>query len=106
MIVLISDLHGVLERPEVTLKALARARRNGQRVVPIVPYGPAFAPRPVHDLAQQVAEVLSRDERDAFDAARELLLRQGIGVIEAGPTDNPALLLRKIARGRPARQVA
>jgi uncharacterized protein (DUF58 family) len=106
MIVLISDLHGVLERPEVTLKAIARARRNGQRVVPIVPYGPAFAPPPRHDLAQQVAEVLSRDERDAFEAARELLLRQGIGVIEAGPTDNPALLLRKIARGRPARQVA
>ncbi len=55
---------------------------------------------------QLVADVLSRDERDAFEAARDLLLRQGIPVIEAGPTDHPALLLRKIGRGRPSRQVA
>jgi len=106
LIVILSDLQGVLERPDVTLKAIARARRSGQRVVPIVPYGPAFAPPAGSHPGRLVADVLSRDERDGFDAARDLLLRQGIPVLEVGPTDHPALLLRKIARGRPTRQVA
>jgi hypothetical protein len=100
VIVLISDLRGLLERPDVTLKSLARARRGGQRVLAIAPFGPAFAPTPSSAAARAVADVLTLDERLAFEEGRRLLVRHGIPVIEAGPQDNPVLLLRKIARAR------
>jgi len=107
VIVVISDLHGVLERPDVVLKSLARARRSGQRIYVIAPFGPAFAPDAMTFTGMKIADVLARDERDALRDATRLLLRNGISVIEAGPADNLAILLRKIGRMRAsARMVA
>ncbi|HUH03393.1 MAG TPA: DUF58 domain-containing protein [Kofleriaceae bacterium] len=106
VIILISDLHGVLERPEVALKSLARARRRGQRLVVVAPFGPAFAPPPNTLPGQLVAEVLGRDEREIFETASKLVMRQGIPVIEAGPHDSAAVLLRRIAQSRGVRRAA
>jgi uncharacterized protein (DUF58 family) len=100
VIVLISDLRGLLERPEVTVQALARARRGGQRVLAIAPFGPAFAPEPRSLVAHTVAAALTRDERETFAQSRRLLIRHGIPVLEATPADTPAVLLRKMARAR------
>jgi uncharacterized protein (DUF58 family) len=100
VIVLISDLRGLLERPDLTVQALSRARRGGQRVLAIAPFGPAFAPAPRSLVAHTVATALTRDERESFTEGRRLLVRHGIPVIEATPGDTPAVLLRKIARAR------
>lgn len=100
VVILISDLHGLAARPEVTARALARARRGGQRMVAIVPFGPSFAPDASTLSGQMVAEILTRDEREQLEQSRRLLLARGIPVIEAAPGDHPALLMRKISRAR------
>lgn len=100
VIVLISDLRGLLERPDITVKSLARARRGGQQVLCIAPFGPQFAPAPRTVVGQRVADILTHDERDAFEEARRLLVRHGISVLEAGPRDTPGVLLRRISRAR------
>jgi len=99
-IIIISDLHGLGESPELPLKALTRARRSGQRVIVIAPFGPAFAPAADTAAGEHVADVFSADEREALQHANRLILRSGIPVIEAGPRDNPAVLLRKMARSK------
>lgn len=99
-IIIISDLHGIAESPETTMKALARARRGGQRVVAICPFGPAFSPEPETTAGRDVADVFMVDEREAVEHASRMLMRTGIPVIEAGPRDNPAVLMRKMARSR------
>ncbi len=100
VILLISDLHGLLDHPEKTLRSLARARHRGQRVLAIAPFGPAFAPQAATRLGKSVADVLSRDERETFERSRRLLVRNGIPVIETTPQDTPGLLLKKISRAR------
>ncbi len=51
-LVWITDLHGLLERPELTSQALGRARHRGASIVAVVPFGPLFAPRPEHRRGQ------------------------------------------------------
>lgn len=98
--VLISDLQGLVDRPDITIRALARARRGGQRVVAVAPFGPAFAPAAQTEVGDRVARIITRDERQAFEESRRFLVSQGIPVIEAGPGDHPAMLLPRIARMR------
>ena len=68
----------------------------------IAPFGPAFAPEAKTLTGLKVAEVLGQDERDLLEDATRLLVSHAIPVIEVGPTDNPAVLLRKISRSRGA----
>jgi uncharacterized protein (DUF58 family) len=100
VIIVLSDLLGFAGRSEVTAKALTRARRRGQRVLAIAPFGPAFAPAPGTDTGRAVAEILTRDERQLFDRARRMFLRHGVPVIEVGPNDTPASLAGKLSRVR------
>lgn len=102
VIVLISDLQGLADRVQVTRKALVTARRGGQRVVAIAPFGPAFAPEAKTEIGHQVSRVLMRDEEQAFKEGRRVLVSQGIPVIEAGPGDSPSVLLPRVARARVA----
>lgn len=100
VVVLISDLHGLSENQELTLKSLARVRRRGQRLIVVAPFGPAFAPEAKTPIARMVADSIRRDEREMFEHGRKLLVGRGIPVIETIPKDNPGLLLRKMARSR------
>ncbi|MCG8416831.1 MAG: DUF58 domain-containing protein [Proteobacteria bacterium] len=100
VLILISDLRGLIERPEVTARSLARARRSGQRMVVIAPFGPAFASAASTLNGQMVADVLTREEREHVEQARRLLVGHGVPVIEGTPVDSPAMLLRKLARAR------
>jgi uncharacterized protein (DUF58 family) len=107
VIIILSDLLGFAGRGEVTAKALTRARRRGQRVLAIAPFGPSFASPSETDTGRAVAEVLTRDERQLFDRAQRMFLRYGVPVIEVGPADTPATLAGKLARTRTAvRRVA
>ena len=100
VVILISDLHGLMDRPELTARSLARARRGGQRMLAIAPFGPSFAPEPTSVPGQIVADVLARDERELYESARRLLIGRGVPVIEGTPADSPILLMRKISRAR------
>jgi uncharacterized protein (DUF58 family) len=102
VVILLSDLGGIIESPEASSPALAHLRRAGQRVMAVAPFGPAFLPLPAREVGAQVAQVLARSEAAAFDQARRHLLGLGIPVLRAGPEDTPAVLLGKMARQRPA----
>ena len=106
VIMVISDLVGVAEAPELSIAPLARAKRGGQRVVVVAPFGPAFAPPPRSPEAQSVAAVLGRDARAVLDTASRAILRHGIPVIETGPRDGLGSVLRRISHSRSMRQVA
>jgi uncharacterized protein (DUF58 family) len=100
VIMLIGDLGGVVEDPDITAKALARAKRGGQQVIAIAPFGPAFAPPPGTAIGSAVADILERDERDKLEHARKLLIRHGIPVLSAGPDDGVGVLMGRIGRAR------
>lgn len=100
VIVLISDLRGLGERPDLTMKAIARMRRRGQRMYAIAPFGPSFARQADTTAGKAVADSLRRDEREIFDRSRRLLMSHSIPVVETGPDDNPIVLMRRIARAR------
>lgn len=107
VIVILSDLLGFAGRSEMTAKALTRARRRGQRVLAIAPFGPSFASTPESDTGRAVAEILTHDERQLFDRARRMFLRHGVPVVEVGPADTPGTLAGKLSRTRTAmRRVA
>lgn len=107
VMVVLSDLLGFADRGEVTARALIRARRRGQRVVAIAPFGPAFAQAPESDTGRAVAEVLARDEQQLFERAQRLFVRHGVPVVQVGPEDRPSTLAAKLARTRMAmRRVA
>jgi uncharacterized protein (DUF58 family) len=107
VIILLSDLGGVLDSPEVAATALAQLRRAGQHAVAVVPFAPAFLPAPRTAIGAEVAAVLAREESDRIEHARRLMLRHGIPVMQVGPEDSPALLLARIgSKSAAARRVA
>jgi len=98
--VVISDLDGLVTRPELALKQLGLMRRSGQRAVFVAPFGPAFARRAHTVTGDQVREVLTDAARTRFEAGREVLLRSGVPVVEIGPDDNIGVLVRRISRAQ------
>ena len=105
-IIVISDLYGVAENPDVVTRALSRAQRQGQRVRFIAPFAPAFLPTASSTTGEQVTAVLRQDEQQRFENAQRILNRVGIPAVAAGPTDNATLLLRQLAKGGKRRKVA
>jgi hypothetical protein len=98
--VVISDLMGIADRPDVALKQLGLLRRSGQRAIFVAPFGPSFA-RPAYTATgDDIREILTAAERSRFTAARQILLRNGIPVVEVGPEDNIASLVRRIGRAQ------
>jgi uncharacterized protein (DUF58 family) len=98
VIVLVSDLLGVLDDETNVRRALMRARQRRRRVVAIAPYEPSFAPPPSTTEGQAVAKVLADDYRSRFDECKRLVSSCGVRVLEAGPRDNPYVLGAKLAR--------
>jgi uncharacterized protein (DUF58 family) len=99
MVILISDLEGLLEDPATALRAVALARRRHQHVVVIAPFQPAFAPAPTTGTGKRVGNVLGAEERRRIDAAQRMLGPYGVPVVIAGPEDNVHQLARKVGRG-------
>jgi uncharacterized protein (DUF58 family) len=100
VVVILSDLSGVVDRPDIPLKQLGLARRSGQHVVFVAPFGPTFAPAPRTETGAQVHSVLTRAERARFEAGRRHLMRSGIPVVEVGPGDSIATLVRRLGRAQ------
>ena len=100
VLILVSDLGGVADDPQVALKAIGLARRRHHSVIAVAPFGPAFAPKPSSDPAQRVADILSLDERRRLEQARRDLVRHGVPVVIAGPEDSVAAIARRIQKTR------
>ena len=107
VVIVISDLVGMIEKPASASAAFARLRRTARKTAVIAPFGPAFLPAPESDAGQKVAAILERSEGEVYDEARTLLSGWGVPVLRAGPDDSPATLLARMGRrGRVARRVA
>ena len=107
VVVLLSDLAGVLESPDLAASGITQLRRGGGRVVAVAPFGPAFLPPARTPVGDQVSQVLARAEAEQLEQARRIMLRWGVPVLRAGPEDSPAALLGRLGRqAGAARRVA
>jgi hypothetical protein len=104
--VLVSDLEGVLDDPEPCLRAVSLARQRHHQVFVVAPFGPSFIPTVLTPVGDKVAEVLGDEERRRLDHARHELVRHGVHVLVAGPSDTPDSLARRMVRTRPLRSRA
>jgi hypothetical protein len=100
LVVVISSLEGIVEDEATAARAIARARRAAGQVVCLVPSPARFAPAAASDAAARVRSVLARDARLSFEAARKVLARHGVTVMEVGPTDTPAALFGRVGGSR------
>ena len=106
VVILVSDLGGVLETADAAASALGQLRRAARHAACVAPIGARFLPPPESAIGRDVAAVLAREELDRIDHARRILLGHGIPVIELGPEDSPAGLLGRIRQRGPSRRVA
>ncbi len=88
VVVLITDLSGFAEDESRAIRAIARLRKAAGRVVTLVPSPGAFLPVATTTHGTRVRELMIRDARAAIEPGRRLLVRHGIAVIEASPTDS------------------
>jgi hypothetical protein len=75
-------------------------------VVAIVPSRWRFARPARSPQGARVHSVMSLEMREQLTAARTLLARHGVAVLEPGPADHPASLLARTRGARVPRRVA
>jgi uncharacterized protein (DUF58 family) len=102
-VLIVSDLHGLLEDEATTARALARARRAAGQVVAIVPARWRFARAARTVAGGRVHAAMTLELREQLAATRILFARHGVNVIEPGPADHPAALLARAGRWAPRR---
>jgi uncharacterized protein (DUF58 family) len=100
LVVLITDLEGVLDDPAVCRRALTLLARRHHHPFVIAPFGPDFSAPPSSDAGRRVVHVLAVEERRRLGHARRELERLGIPVIVAGPGDSADALVRRFLRVR------
>lgn len=88
VVVLVSDLAGIVEDERAAIRALARLRRAAGTVVALVPSPTAFLATATTTHGRRVRELVVRDQRATIEPGRRLLVRHGITVIEASPSDS------------------
>ncbi len=104
VVVLVSDLAGFAEDEPRAIRAIARLRKAAASCIALVPSPAAFLPQAVTPHGQRARDLVIRDQRAAIDPGRRLLVRHGITVVEASPTDSLDRLIAK-TRGGPVRTV-
>ncbi|MBA3538252.1 MAG: DUF58 domain-containing protein [Deltaproteobacteria bacterium] len=104
VVVIVSDLAGIVEDEARATKALARLRRSAGTVVALVPSPVAFLAAAATPHGKRVRDLMVRDQRTNITPGRKLLIRHGISVVEAAPGDSLDRLIGG-ARG-PIRSVA
>lgn len=88
VVVMISDLAGIAEEEQRAIRALARLRRAAGSIVCLVPSPTAYLPAATTVHGRRVRELMVRDARSQTEAGKRLLVRHGITVVEAAPTDS------------------
>jgi hypothetical protein len=94
--VVIAELSGIAEDEPRAVRAIARLRRAAGSVVVLCPSPAAFLP--VVDTADghRVRALMVRDHRNAMASGRRLLVRHGVSVLEASPSDSLDRLLGRV----------
>ncbi|RMH39737.1 MAG: DUF58 domain-containing protein [Deltaproteobacteria bacterium] len=100
--ILLSDLAWFEPSAGRALEALALARRRGQPIVVVAPFGPAFAAPAATDAGARALRIATAAARARFDEARRQLARRGVPAIEVGPSDAVADVVARIAGVRAA----
>jgi uncharacterized protein (DUF58 family) len=95
VIVVISDLAGLLEQPELLRGSLALARRRHQQVVVVMPDAAQLSMPPITVGGKRVARLFELAERRRADYARAELAPQGVHVVLASTPEDLT-----VARGR------
>lgn len=98
--IIISDLSGLLEAPDASIKDLARARRGGRQVLAIVPFAADFYDPGASASAHLISEVLEREERMRLQQVQKLLIRSGVPMVPLGPQDTVATAMHHMAKAR------
>ncbi|MGE0869825.1 MAG: DUF58 domain-containing protein [Kofleriaceae bacterium] len=93
VVVLISDLAGLAEDHAKAVRAIARLRKAAGSVVALVPSPEGFLPHVATLHGRRVRSLMVGDQRSLIDPGRRLLVRHGVTVIEASPTDSFDYLL-------------
>jgi len=97
LVVIVSDLAGLVEDEGRVKKALARLKKMAGSVIALVPAAPAFLPAATTVHGRRVRELMARDQRTMIEPGRRLLVGHGISVVEGSPLDS---LDRLIGGGR------
>lgn len=103
LIVVVSDLHDLLD--DVGLHAFRLARQRHHHVVVVAPFGPAFRPTPTSLAGKRVVDVFVEEERLRLAEAASELRRRGVSVLPAGPGDTPEAVMRKLTQRRAFGQI-
>jgi len=105
LVMLISDLEGVLDDPKVVRRALLLLRRRRHHVFVIAPAATDLTASRRTDAGSRVARVLRDEEQRRLDHARRELSRLGVPLVVATPDENADGLVRRLLRARgPARR--
>ncbi len=94
--VVIAELGGVAEDEPRAIRAIARLRRAAGSVVVLCPSPAAFLPAVETDEGHRVRELMIRDHRNAMASGKRLLVRHGVAVLEASPSDSLDRLLGRV----------
>lgn len=100
LVVLISDLEGMLDDRMTCRRAVTLLRQRHHHLYVVVPQGLSFLPPARSEAGRRVAAVLMDEERRRIDTARRELVGLGVQVVLAGPHDGVDLLVRRLTRGR------
>ncbi len=88
VVVVISDLAGIHEDEPRAIRAIARLRKVAGSVVCLVPSPIAYLPPATSQHAKRVRAMMVQDARAQAEVGRRLMIRHGITVVEAAPTDS------------------
>ena len=105
LVILISDLEGVLDDAKVVRRALLLLRRQRHHVFVIAPAATDLTASRRTEAGSRVARVLRDEEQRRLDHARRELGRLGLPLVVATPEENADGLVRRLLRARgPARR--
>jgi uncharacterized protein (DUF58 family) len=102
LVVLISDLEGVLDDPAAVRRGIHLLRRRHHHLVAIVPPLPDLLSARRTAAGAEVARILAGDDQRRLDAARRELARLGVPAALAEPNESPDAVVRRLLRARGA----
>ncbi|HEY4243633.1 MAG TPA: DUF58 domain-containing protein [Kofleriaceae bacterium] len=100
LVVIVSDLGGLAEDEPRVVRALGRLRKHAGSVVALVPSAATFLPAATTAHGARARGLMVRDAELALEPGRKLLVRHGVNVIAAGPSDPLERLLAGARRLR------
>jgi uncharacterized protein (DUF58 family) len=100
LVILISDLEGVLDDAAAVRRAIFLLRRRRHHLYVIAPAGVDLAAERRTEAGVRVARVLRDEEQRRLDHARRELARVGVPIVAGSPDESAEMLVRRLLRMR------